>query len=249
MIIYDGNNQARIMWETESRPMRTMQFLSNLTSEPVIWTWDGFGSNKRRRDIFPGYKIKKPSEKAPSDFFLTIKEIKRMLRHTGALQIECEGYEADDVIASVVAGWSRNERCHIMSTDRDLQVLKLIPNVTTSQTPLPDVALSDMQLYKACVGDSSDKIPGIPGFGKKAWEDVDRVSLKMFVEGTTKDFPHGLSKRVHNWLLDQENVKLLRSMYKCIELIDVPEPLLVAGMKVGLRADAAADAIMKEFLQ
>ena len=184
MRIYDGNNQARIIWETDTngQPMRTIQTDANYPGEQRIWVWDGFDANARRRAIYPLYKSRR--KKAPDEFYKTIKQIKKMLVHTNAVQIEVPGYEADDVIAQVVFDWDRNDSVHVLSTDRDLQPLRTLRGVTTSQGAILNLMPHDVRLYKTFVGDSSDSIGGLPGFGKKAWETADKKQLRGLIEGT-----------------------------------------------------------------
>ena len=228
--------------------MRSIQSDCNLPGELRIWAWDGFKANQRRRNIFPDYKVRR--KPAPNEFYKTIEQIKKMIQHTNALQIEVEGYEADDVIATIVASWPRTEPVHIMSTDRDLQPLRLLPNVTTSQTNKPGVMPHEVQLYKTLVGDSSDSIPGLPGFGEKSWERCNKVQMKELIFGQRDRLQvEGLSSRTLNWLADVNNLKLLRSMWNCIALLDVPQDQITRNLRPGVRDDVAAMKIMSEFLQ
>lgn len=249
MRIYDGNNQSRIIWETDTtgRPMKSIQDEANIPGETRIYVWDGINANARRRAIFDGYKSKRKA--APDEFYKTIEQIKRMLVHTSAIQCEVPGYEADDVIAKIVVDWNRNENVHILSTDRDLQPLRALRNVTTSQTAQLGVMPEDVRLYKTFVGDSSDSIPGVPGFGKKAWEEADKAKLYALMRNEIMPGMCGLSPRVTNWLRVDENRKVLQSMWDCIGLLDIPEETILRHLKPGKRNDAAAAVILTEFFQ
>lgn len=249
MRIYDGNNQARIIWETDTtgRPMKVIQDDANLPGETRIWTWDGFNANQRRRDIFEGYKSKRKA--APDEFYKTIDQIKKMLRHTNAIQCEVPGYEADDVIARIVVDWSRDENVHIMSTDRDLQPLRALRNVSTSQSPKTGVMPNDVQLYKTFVGDSSDSIPGVPGFGEKAWAEANLDKLRALMADKITPEQAGLSPRVCKWWRAPGSREQVTAMWSCIGLFDVPTELVLNCLKPGKRDDAAAAKIMTEFFQ
>lgn len=88
--------------------------------------------------------------------------------------ISRDGAEADDVIASVSSQYDGN--IVIFSNDRDLRQLLCFPNVNVYQHPgvfytpkmfLDDygIDINDFVYYKALVGDKSDNIQGVYGWG------------------------------------------------------------------------------------
>lgn len=256
MRIYDGNNQARIWWErsTTGKPLRELQFEANTPGEARIFTWDGFKANDRRRALFPNYKRKKEEELAPDEFYVVVKQMKQMLKHTSAIQLEISGYEADDLIYSLLKHYKNpnGEPLLVISTDRDLRQISHWPRVILTSHPIENVKDEEVRLYKTWVGDSSDKIPGVDGFGKLSWQKADKEQLQLFIddpEVPVDQIAMYLSKRSYRWLSIPSNRLMLQSMYECIGLIEIPEAELLDNLRVGRRDDAKADALMREYFQ
>jgi DNA polymerase I len=100
--------------------------------------------------------------------------IAEVLQDCGWKIMSRDGAEADDVIASIAA--SVESDVVIFSNDRDLRQLLCFPNVAIYQHPgifyTPQMFLddygfdvNDFVYYKALVGDKSDNIPGVLGWG------------------------------------------------------------------------------------
>lgn len=132
-----------------------------------------------RHKMFPAYKSNRPAR----DQELTVQL--PFLRHAaetmGMTSIEAEGYEADDLLATLAkmaadAGW----RVSLVSSDKDLlqtvvdgkvevidpmtRVRMLASNVLEKLGVHPH----EVPDYQALVGDAVDNIPGIDGIGSKA---------------------------------------------------------------------------------
>ena len=107
--------------------------------------------------------------------------IKEILKAMGIKIIECEGYEADDVLGTLSKMCSdTSNECHILTGDRDsLQLVNKNVTVhlaTTKETIIytPEKFMEDYgfePIYlidlKALMGDSSDNISGVAGIGQK----------------------------------------------------------------------------------
>ena len=107
--------------------------------------------------------------------------VKELLSLMGVKVMECEGYEADDILGTLSKMCTdKGIECHILTGDRDS--LQLIDdNVTirlatnketilyTPQRFIDDYGFEPIKLIdlKALMGDSSDNIPGVPGIGEK----------------------------------------------------------------------------------
>ncbi len=134
-----------------------------------------------RHELFKEYKAKR--DKTPQDLLSQIPIIESILEKLGVQTLRVDGFEADDVIATI-AHQCTGERmsCLIVSNDKDL--LQLVDDegeitalryekqhyvryaareVSLQFSIRPD----QMVDYLAIVGDSSDNIPGIPGIGAK----------------------------------------------------------------------------------
>lgn len=107
--------------------------------------------------------------------------VKELLGLMGVAVIECEGYEADDVLGTLakVCTDSGNQ-CFVLTGDRDslqlidenVTVLLATNKETVYYTPerfTEDYGFEPIKLIdlKALMGDSSDNIPGVAGIGEK----------------------------------------------------------------------------------
>jgi len=139
------------------------------------------GKPKFRFDAFPEYKAGRPS--MPDDLrtqFPIVREIAQMM---GIAIREMEGYEADDVIGTLVKK-ATAQGVDTMIVSGDLDGLQLVNDHVRLLTTRMGVAATviydearvmeryglrpDQMLdYKALKGDTSDNIPGVPGVGEK----------------------------------------------------------------------------------
>lgn len=149
-----------------------------------------------RQDRFPDYKATR--ERIPDELQQQINRIQELVAAFNIPIFTAEGYEADDVLATL----ARQAAAHdiptlIVTGDRDLlQVVNDRITVLTSGRRFSDTilytptavkeryGLKPAQLvdYKALVGDKSDNIPGVPGIGDKSavqllqrWGDLDTI--------------------------------------------------------------------------
>ena len=132
-----------------------------------------------RHKMYDGYKgTRKPSPNELREQFPYIKALLRALGHT---VIECEGYEADDIIGTLAKACQTNGDTAVISTgDRDslqltdqnitVHLVKTKDNIDyTPEKIKEEYGLTPDQLrdVKALMGDSSDNIPGVKGIGEK----------------------------------------------------------------------------------
>lgn len=245
--LYDGNNVMRRMMDKgmpQQRPM-SLRMRYESTTAADIWVWDGFGHNQRRRDIYPLYKANRTP--TPEDIFSQIKLFRQVLRHSAATQIEVEGWESDDVIGTLVRQNPGKFRVH--TNDQDYgQIAHLCQLDGVNLKGIPPQWIT---LYKALVGDSSDNIKGIPGFGHKAWERMidwwPQIS-RAIVQGNPAAFV-GLPFKpaVAAWLTSQENVDTLQKMYLVTHFQNVPLDEINGGITVGKPDRLLAHQLLSEF--
>ena len=116
--------------------------------------------------------------------------IKEWLAVAGYSYIECEGFEADDILGTLAATAEADENeCVIATGDRDslqlvsdnthvlLTVTRMGQNEITDYTPAKlfekyGLTPAGMIELKALMGDSSDNIPGVAGIGEKTATDL-----------------------------------------------------------------------------
>lgn len=134
-----------------------------------------------RTDIYPDYKGTRDA--TPEEFIGQVELIQEVLSDMGIRSLTKEGYEADDILATLAhQGDSRNWRVLVASGDRDSfqlvtdNVTVLYPGMSTADlrymTPEAieakyGVSPSRYPELAALVGEKSDNLPGVPGVGPK----------------------------------------------------------------------------------
>lgn len=160
-----------------------------LKPDICIVIWDGEGGSRRRRTIYSEYKAgRKVRLNREYDFgsadrdFVNLKRqhemTKKYMRMLGVLQVTVDDCEADDAIAYIARHVLDGDRKTIVSSDRDF--MQLVDARTTVYNPITKLYYGEPQVtekflvlpenfifMKALVGDSSDNIKGIGGFGTK----------------------------------------------------------------------------------
>lgn len=137
-----------------------------------------------RHEAFTEYKAGR--KEMPEELRMQFPLIKELLRNLGYTVVECEGYEADDILGTLARQASESgDECLIITGDRDcLQLVN--PNVSvrlaSTKAGQPTVTLFDEEAVadkyggltpsqlidvKALQGDASDNIPGVAGVGEK----------------------------------------------------------------------------------
>lgn len=150
----------------------------NLAPIDTIFVREGNESKAFRQKIYAGYKGGRTESHAPEqyvEFNLLTEMLMEDLRSIGASVVSQDGIEGDDVIAFLAKNL-QGER-YILSGDGDLAAL-IEPGVhlwrkeELDKNPYGDFAYPAITIYKALVGDTTDKIPGAPGFGPKKFLDL-----------------------------------------------------------------------------
>ncbi|WP_315601559.1 DNA polymerase I [Treponema socranskii] len=133
-----------------------------------------------RHEMYDEYKATRA--KTPDDLHAQIPWIEDILASLGIPILQCDGYEADDIIATVASKAAASGRtCRILSGDKDL--MQLVNG--TTQILKPDTALiwkaidsngvkaewgvlpEQMLDLLSLIGDASDNVPGVKGVGPK----------------------------------------------------------------------------------
>jgi len=144
-----------------------------------------------RHEIYPDYKATRDAQ--PEDLSSQLPIFHELIDAWGLPAVEVPGFEADDVIATVVKRAPATSEILIVSTDKDLMQLvddrvALIdtmkdrlygPAEVEARFGVPPDRVLDL---RALVGDPSDNIPGVRGIGEKGaakliqqWGDLDTL--------------------------------------------------------------------------
>lgn len=158
---------------------------------PVAVVFDAKG-NTFRNDIYPDYKAHRPP--MPDELRSQIDPIHQIIKAMGLPLLVVPDVEADDVIGTLAAQASKQQRDTLVSTgDKDLAQLvtdhvtlintmtgeRLDPDGVVRKFGLPPARIVDLL---ALTGDKVDNIPGVPSVGPKtavkwlqAYDSVDKL--------------------------------------------------------------------------
>lgn len=248
MNIYDGNN---VMFREAMRPVMpgqrrmTLRMRFESAKADDIWVWDGYEHNERRQAIYPKYKTNRTPK--PMDVSAQVKLWKSLLAHTPATSIEVHGWEADDVIGTLVRKMPGRATVHTNDMDYG-QVAHLC---TLNGVDMKGVPPRWVCLYKALRGDTSDAIDGIPGLGHKRWEelhehwpDIERA----IISGDPTNFGGiPFKPAVRAWLAVPENIAQLQAMLTITHFENVPDDELEGAIRIGQPNLLAGHKILSEF--
>jgi DNA polymerase-1 len=163
-----------------------------------------------RQKKFADYKMQRPP--MPDNLSSQIPLIKEIISAYGIAIFEKEGFEADDIIATLTKkAHDKGLEVTIVSSDKD--ILQLVDDNTSVFSPYKDegIIYDTKKVYQrfgvrppqipdiiALMGDSADNIPSIPGIGEKtAVELINNFSsLKNLLKNSDKIKQEKLKKTV-----------------------------------------------------
>jgi DNA polymerase-1 len=149
---------------------------SEVNPDCVVIAFDLKSPTFRHKAVDTYKATRKPMKEELAMQFPYIKEI---LKTMGIVCVECEGYEADDILGTLAESCQNSgDDCVVLSGDKDnLQLISEKVNVLlavnnnqimfTEDIFRYEYGFAPMNLidYKALAGDSSDNISGVPGIG------------------------------------------------------------------------------------
>lgn len=157
----------------------TLTMLTKLLSEkrPVMVAVALEGENNFRDTLDPNYKATRPPP--PADLSLQMRRCEQIVRAYRIPAISVDGYEADDVIATLAEqALAAGLRVVIASADKDL--MQLCTDRCVMWDAMRDrvygppevvhkfgVGPNKLRDLLALVGDTSDNVPGVPSIGLK----------------------------------------------------------------------------------
>ena len=176
-----------------------------------------------RHKKYEGYKAGRKG--MPDELAMQLQPVKDLLKAMGVTVIECEGYEADDILGTISAECYRNGyECIIATGDRDsFQLItdRVTVNLASNKEDIPYTPEKIMEVYgvtplqmidvKALMGDSSDNIPGVAGIGEKTalsliqkYHSIDEIYENIDTIEVTKSVREKLIKGEENCRLSYE---------------------------------------------
>lgn len=193
----------------------------------AIFAFEGGGATFRH-EIYPAYKATR--KEAPAELKEQIPVCKEMIERMGFASFAKAGYEADDVIASLVKKYSGEYEIDILSSDKDLFALisdsvKIVDSKNKiwydKEGCFQKYGVYPHQIrdYLAILGDASDNVPGIKGLGERGA----RAILEQFgsLENAIANAEQIANTRAKNQLIagaaESELSKKLITLYADIE--------------------------------
>lgn len=157
-----------------------IRLLKDFHPDGIAVAWD-VSRKTFRTEAYPEYKAQR--EKAPDHFRSQLPLMDEVLQALQINQLRMEGFEADDIIASLTRnavedGWE----VLIVTGDRDaFQLVGGPVQVVYTRRGISDIVLADDAYiqekygitpsqyveYASLLGDNSDNLPGVPGVGEK----------------------------------------------------------------------------------
>jgi DNA polymerase-1 len=220
-------------------PMR--QRLTSPTGEPTkatyIFTTALFGLIQRRNpdmlvvamdsitptfrsELYSEYKANRPP--MPDDMPVQIRRIEQILEAMNIPMLRVDGFEADDVIGTLVKKTSANGYdCFICSKDKD--VLQLLDEHISTFDIKTDTAMDAAKMVEqmgvgpeqfidclALQGDTSDNVPGIPDVGPKTA--IDWIKKYGSIENLYQHIDEIKGKRAENLQKYKEQLTLSKEL-------------------------------------
>ncbi len=173
-----------------------------------------------RHEKFSEYKAQR--ERAPKELYEQIPLVKKVAQAFSLPVFEKQGFEADDIIGTIVKKVDKDIERIVVTGDMDsLQLIDNTTKVYTMSRGLSESMLydqekvkekfnlcpSEMVDFKALRGDPSDNIPGIKGIGEKTATNLIRQfgSLdKIYQEIKANPETTQIKTRIKDLLIEQE---------------------------------------------
>lgn len=255
--LIDGSGFAKAAYVPGKRQLahrflgRVFQLMERERKAEITVCWDPEDNVSERVSRFADYKANRRREPDSFDenYLEELRELFRVLPLLGVTQAWADGWEADDVLATLAR--TAPEPVLVLTRDGDLvqlvreRVHVLMRRNGRDKVYTPAVVLKEKGIsaetftdWKALAGDSGDGVPGMPGVGEKTATEI-LSAYPTFVRSVLnldEIVPPELTKRTLNilWKVTKDPERL-RTMRWLVELHDVP----VTVRRAALDAEAA----------
>ncbi|KKU88144.1 MAG: polymerase protein [Microgenomates group bacterium GW2011_GWF2_47_9] len=206
----------------------------------VVVAWD-LPKPTFRHEKYVAYKAQRP--KADLEMVRQIPMVKEIIHVMGIVQVEQEGYEADDILGTLsVTGLTfgnNQEESEVVILTGDQDTMQLVRDGVSVLTPAKGqnppklytraevkekygVEPSQIVDYKALIGDSSDNIPGVAGIGPK-------TAAKLIQAYNSLDGVYGAVERgeiesvvAQKLVTGKDSAELSRELSEIVTDMDLP---------------------------
>ena len=171
-----------------------------------------------RHKMYDAYKAGRHA--MPDELRSQMPVVKNLLKLLGIKVLECEGWEADDILGTLAeACREKGDSCYLATGDRDsLQLAHDGVKVLLARTKSTDVMDEktifetygvephDLIQVKALQGDSSDNIPGVKGIGEKTALDlISRFKTVDYIYEHIDEITRSINK-IQDYMANVSNV-------------------------------------------
>ncbi len=207
-----------------------------------------------RHALYDQYKAHR--ESMPIELRPQIASIQRMLAAMGVPQLLREGFEADDILATIAhQTQQRGGTCYLVTSDKDCRQLITpqvkIFNIRKQEMYDADALMRDWGIrpdqvvdYQSLVGDSVDNVPGVPLIGPKFARELLEKHGSLDTVLLQAD-PHSKKKREQNLAIYSDQARLSRQLVRLDK--DVPIDIDWEAGKVGGVNREATLELAREF--
>lgn len=236
-----------------------LKLIGDLKPDYIVATRDLPGKT-HRHEKFEAYKGTRA--KADPELIAQLEKAPVIFKAFGIPLYEAAGYEADDVIGTIVEKMEKEKDVATIIASGDMDALQLVSDkvvVYTLRKGLNDTVLYDTDAvkerygfgpehivdYKALRGDPSDNIPGIRGIGEKtATELIKEFGSIEDMYAALKKNEAGFAKKVKPRVLELVKAGEKEAMFsKELATIHDGAPIRFALPEVWLLADHADDIV------
>lgn len=209
-----------------------------------------------RHKAYDGYKAGRKG--MPDELHMQMPYVKDILRALGVKVVECEGYEADDILGTLAYACEKaGGECVIATGDRDsfqLVTDKTFVNLASTKEDILYTPAKIAEVYgvtppemievKALMGDPSDNIPGVPGIGEKTALSLIRkyhTIANIYADTDALDVSKGVKEKL---VKGRESAELSRMLGEIVK--DAPIDCDVSHYLFGGRDEVKLAAILTE---
>ncbi len=210
-----------------------VKLIEDYSDDKMIVIFDAARENFRN-EIYPEYKANRGE--APDDLIPQFPLIRECVKSFNIPQLEIEGFEADDLIATYVSLAEKDKiETIIVSSDKDL--MQLVSKNVTMLDPMKNkkIEIKDVEekfgvqpdkviFIQALTGDKVDNIPGAPGIGPKTASQL--INEFNDIDGLMKNLSKIKQEKRRNILTEAE--KDIRLSLKLVTLkndVQIPDSI------------------------
>lgn len=209
-----------------------IKLLDDHHPDAIAVAWD-VSRQTFRSEEYPEYKAQRSA--SPDTFKSQLPLIREVLDSLSIKQLQMEGFEADDVIASV-ARQARDDGWNVLVVTGDRDAFQLVDDQLTvlyTRRGISDVVRADATYvtekygirpdqyveYAAMRGDTSDNLPGVPGVGEVTAAKL--LNAHGSLDGIFATVDDQSPKLRENLIASKEQVLLNRRLMDLVDDLDM----------------------------